>query len=66
MIHFMVVEFFGIDVMKVDTTKFIHLIKAEEKNIRVLRGYKASIRLKEYITQAMKSLERYQFIFYRW
>ena len=29
---------FGIDMMKVNNTKFIDLIKAEENNIRFLRG----------------------------
>ena len=37
----------GIDMLKVDTTKLINSMKAEENNIRLLRGYRACVRLKE-------------------
>ncbi len=33
----------GIDVLKVDTTKLINSIKAEENNIGLLRSYRARI-----------------------
>ena len=37
----------GIDVLKVDTSKLINSVKANESNIVLLRGYKTSIYLKE-------------------
>ena len=37
----------GIDVLKVDTSKLVNFMEAEEQEIGLLKGYKASIRLKE-------------------
>ena len=37
----------GIDVLKVETSKLVSFMKSEEQEIGLLKGYKASIRLKE-------------------
>ena len=37
----------GIDVLKVDTSKLVNSMESEEQEIGLLKGYKASIRLKE-------------------
>lgn len=37
----------GIDVLKVDTARLINSMEAQENEIGMLKGYKASIRLKE-------------------
>ena len=37
----------GADVLKVDTSKLVNSMKSEEQEIGLLKGYKASIRLKE-------------------
>ena len=37
----------GIDVLKVDTLKLVNSMESEEQEIRLLKGYKASICLKE-------------------
>ena len=37
----------GIDVLKVDTSNLVNSIESEEQEIGLLKGYKASIRLKE-------------------
>ena len=37
----------SIDVLKVDTSKLVHSVESEEQEIGLLKGYKASIRLKE-------------------
>ena len=37
----------GIDVLKVDTSKLVNSIETKEQEIGLLKGYKASIRLKE-------------------
>ena len=37
----------SIDVLKVDTSKLVNLMELEEQDIGLLKGYKASIHLKE-------------------
>ena len=37
----------GIDVLKVNTSKLVISMESEEQEIGLLKGYKASIRLKE-------------------